>query len=496
MSRAPLLAVSSVKKSFGEVQALKNVNFTLEAGQIHALCGGNGAGKSTFMSIVMGFLQPDSGSICVNGKQQHFANAKEALDAGITIVQQELSLVPNLSVAENIYLGQEPRNRFGIVDFKQLNQQAQTLLDELEFEIPVNAKIHRLSVAQQQLVEIAKALSHANANIVFMDEPTSAIGEEDSKKLLKVIKSLAAKGKGIVYVSHRLSEIFDVCSHYTVFRDGTYIQEGEIADINREELIEQIIGGQIDEEFAKFNQPTNDVLLKVNQLSSAKFSDISFEVHRGEILGIYGLVGSGRSEVLNALFGVDDYDSGDIELQGQSFNRAKHKPRSAIKAGMAYVTEDRKHTGLVLSSSVGDNISISSLGDVANGYVVNKQQERQRIREMIDLFRVKTPNKKQLVKNLSGGNQQKVVLGRWSLTNPELLMLDEPTRGIDVGAKKEIYRYMSEQAQAGKGIIMVSSELPEIIGMSDRVLVFKNGQLVSEVSRADASQQLLLSLAS
>ena len=316
MENVPLLSVVGVKKSFGEVKALKNINFTLKAGEVHALCGGNGAGKSTFLSIVMGFLQPDEGSILVNGEKKIFANAKEALEAGITIVQQELSMIPNLSVAENIYLGQEPRNKLGMVDFNQLNQQAQSLLDELEFDIKVNTLVYNLSVAEQQLVEIAKALSHANANIIFLDEPTSAIGEEDSKKLFHAIQSLSEKGKGIVYVSHRLSEIFEIATNYTIFRDGTYISDGLIADINREQLIEQMIGGQINEEFAKFNHPTESVLLEVNALTSKKFSDISFNVKRGEILGIYGLVGSGRSEVLNAIFGIDEFYSGAVILNG------------------------------------------------------------------------------------------------------------------------------------------------------------------------------------
>jgi len=494
MENVPLLSVVGVKKSFGEVKALKNINFTLKAGEVHALCGGNGAGKSTFLSIVMGFLQPDEGSILVNGEKKIFANAKEALEAGITIVQQELSMIPNLSVAENIYLGQEPRNKLGMVDFNQLNQQAQSLLDELEFDIKVNTLVYNLSVAEQQLVEIAKALSHANANIIFLDEPTSAIGEEDSKKLFHAIQSLSEKGKGIVYVSHRLSEIFEIATNYTIFRDGTYISDGLIADINREQLIEQMIGGQINEEFAKFNHPTESVLLEVNALTSKKFSDISFNVKRGEILGIYGLVGSGRSEVLNAIFGIDEFYSGAVILNGTELKH--HHPQDSIHAGIAYVTEDRKSSGLVLSSSVGKNISISSLSKYSSSFFIKEKVEEENIKSMIDVFKIKTPNKEQLVQNLSGGNQQKVVLGRWSLTNPELLMLDEPTRGIDVGAKKEIYKYMSEQALKGKGIIMVSSELPEIIGMSDRILIFKNGKLAKEVGQSDATQKLLLSLAS
>ncbi len=494
MTNIPLLSVTSLKKSFGEVKALKNINFELNAGEVHALCGGNGAGKSTFLSIVMGFLQPDEGCIRVNGEEKTFANAKEAIAAGITIVQQELSLIPNLTVAENIYLGQEPRKKFGFIDFEMLNQQAKVFLDELEFDIPVDSLVRNLSIAEQQLIEIAKALSHSNANIVFMDEPTSAIGEEESKKLFKVIKSLSKKGKGIVYVSHRLSEIFDIASNYTVFRDGTYISKGLIKDINREYLIEQIIGGQISEEFAKFNQPTEVVSLEVKGLTSNKFKNISFKVNCGEILGIYGLVGSGRSEVLNAIFGIDPFDSGSIILNGHELKN--HTPKDSIRFGIAYVTEDRKYSGLVLSSSVGENISISSLNKFSSSFFINKKMEEDSIERMINEFKVKTPNKDQIVQNLSGGNQQKVVMARWSLTNPKLLMLDEPTRGIDVGAKKDIYKYMSEQALEGKSIIMVSSELSEIIGMSDRILIFKNGELVEEVQQSNATQQLLLNLAS
>ncbi|WP_038225083.1 sugar ABC transporter ATP-binding protein, partial [Vibrio sp. ER1A] len=341
---------------------------------------------------------------------------------------------------------------------------------------------------------IAKALSHSNADIIFMDEPTSAIGEEDSQKLLNVIRSLASKGKGIVYVSHRLSEIFEVANQYTVFRDGIYITDGKIENVTREELVELIIGGQIDEEFSKFNEPQEEDLLTVNELTCDKFQNISFTVKKGEILGIYGLVGSGRSEVLDAIFGIKVPTSGHVCLNGKKIDNST--PRKSIASGLAYVTEDRKNTGLVLSSSVCHNISISSLKNKSSYHFVNHSTETEDVESMIGLFKIKTPNKEQIVQNLSGGNQQKVVLGRWSLTNPSVLMLDEPTRGIDVGAKKEIYKYMSEQALEGKGIIMVSSELPEVIGMSDRIVVFKDGKIVDIVPKENATQQLLLSLAS
>lgn len=489
-----LLSVRSVKKSFGKVNALKNINFDLKAGEIHALCGGNGAGKSTFMNVVMGFLQPDEGSIYVNGNKVTFSSAKDAIETGITIVQQELSLIPNLTVAENIYLGQEPKKALGFVDFHKMTSNAKALLEELGFDIDPATLAFKLSVAEQQLVEIAKALSHSNADIVFMDEPTSAIGEEDSQKLLNVIRSLAKKGKGIVYVSHRLSEIFDVANKYTVFRDGTYITDGDIDSITREELVELIIGGQIEEEFSKFNIPQDEDLLCVNNYSGNKFQDIKFSVKKGEILGIYGLVGSGRSEVLDAIFGINSPSRGEVYLNGEKIDNSS--PQKAIASGLAYVTEDRKNTGLVLTSSVGENISIASLKNNSSCYFIKESSEKNDVLKMIEQFKIKTPDKEQVVQNLSGGNQQKVVLGRWSLTNPVVLMLDEPTRGIDVGAKKEIYKYMSEQALQGKGIIMVSSELPEVIGMSDRIVVFKDGKIVNIVPKENATQQLLLSLAS
>lgn len=494
ITATPLLSVKSVKKSFGEVKALKDINFNLHAGEIHALCGGNGAGKSTFMNVVMGFLQPDEGSISVKGQEMTFSSAKDALNAGITIVQQELSLIPNLTVAENIYLGQEPKKKFGFVDFNKMTLKATALLKELDFDINPNTLVYNLSVAEQQLIEIAKALSHSNAEIIFMDEPTSAIGEEESKKLLNVIRSLANKGKGIVYVSHRLSEIFEVASQYTVFRDGTYIADGKMKDVTREDIVELIIGGQINEEFSKFNIPQKEDLLEVRNFSCEKFRDINFSVKKGEILGIYGLVGSGRSEVLNAIFGIKVPTSGNVYLDGEKIDNTS--PKLSISAGLAYVTEDRKNTGLVLSGSVAHNISISSLKNKSSYCFLDHSSEAKDVTSMIELFKIKTPNREQLVQNLSGGNQQKVVLGRWSLTNPSVLMLDEPTRGIDVGAKKEIYKYMSEQALEGKGIIMVSSELPEVIGMSDRVIVFKDGEIVDIVPKEKATQQLLLSLAS
>ncbi|BEM87190.1 sugar ABC transporter ATP-binding protein [Serratia marcescens] len=490
---AYLLEVSGVRKAFGPVVALKNAEFCLRRGSIHALCGGNGAGKSTFLSILMGFIQPDGGDIFIHGQRCEFHHPRDALNAGIAIVQQELSAIPDLTVAENIWLGREPR-RLGFVDFATLNQRTTSLLNELDFKIDAREKMRNLSVAEQQLVEIAKALSHANADIIIMDEPTSAIGEEDAQKIFQTLQQLAAKGKGIIYVSHRLSEIFQIADSYTIFRDGAYIHEGYIADITREQLIEHIIGGEYDSEFAKFNQPGEAVLLEVNNLCwRDKIKDISLQLKHGEILGIYGLVGSGRSEFLDLIFGVQHADSGTIRLGDKTLSR--HSPREAIDSGIAYVTEDRKETGLVLCRSVSENINIASFADISRMGFVSEKREQARTRDMIQRFNVKTHDGEQPVGNLSGGNQQKVVLGRWALLDPEVLLLDEPTRGIDVGAKKEIYRFMSEFALQNKGIIMVSSELSEIIGMSDRILVFRDGQLAGELSATHATQAALMKLA-
>ncbi|EMO4162602.1 sugar ABC transporter ATP-binding protein [Morganella morganii] len=488
-----LLRVEGVRKAFGQVVALKNAQFSLKRGSIHALCGGNGAGKSTFLSILMGFIRPDAGEIYVKGKRCEFHQPIEALHAGIAIVQQELSSIPDLTVAENIWLGREPR-RFGFVDFKQLNRQTTELLTDLHFDISPSEKMRNLSVAEQQLVEIAKALSHADADIIIMDEPTSAIGEEDAQKIFDVITRLTEKGKGIIYVSHRLSEIFQIADTFTIFRDGTFITDGPLADITREKLIELIIGREIKDEFAKFNEPTDETIMEVRDLSrDDQVQDISLTLKKGEILGIYGLVGSGRSEFLDLIFGIEHADKGTIKIGDRFLD--KHSPKDSINAGIAYVTEDRKDTGLMLGRSINENINIASFGAISTGGFIHDRKERARADDMITLFNVKTPDADQLVGNLSGGNQQKVVLGRWALIEPDVMLLDEPTRGVDVGAKKEIYKFMSEFALQGKGIVMVSSELSEIIGMSDRIIVFRDGRIAGELTAATATQTDLMKLA-
>jgi putative xylitol transport system ATP-binding protein len=486
----PLLSMRRIKKSFAGVQALVDGELELERGQIHALCGGNGAGKSTLLNVLMGFIQPDDGEIFIDGKPRHFADAKEALDAGIAIVQQELSAVPFLTVAENIFLGSEPR-RLGFVDFKRLNRQAHELLESLGFDIDATAVMDSLSIASQQLVEIAKALSHHNADILILDEPTSAIGEKDVARLFKVLRDLAAAGKGIIYVTHRLAEVFVIADAYTVFKDGAHVVSGRTADINRERLIEMMIGGALEGEFVKENTPGETPLLEVRRLSRLPwFADVSFTLHQGEVLGIYGLVGSGRTQLLDTIYGLYGWDTGGVAMAGHAFKGGDVD--EAIDSGIAYVTEDRKRSGLVPTASVGQNLSLSVLRRIQSFGMIHFDEERACIDRAIRMMSIKTPSADEPVSNLSGGNQQKVVLGRCVLIDPRVLLLDEPTRGVDVGAKKEIYRFISGFAKAGGAVLMVSSELEEILGMSDRILVFRRGQPVAAIDRDEATQKSLM----
>lgn len=489
----PVLEASSLTKSFSGVPALRDGRFRLQPGSVHALCGGNGAGKSTFLKIVMGIQPRDGGTICRNGREVSFASPAEALANGIAIVEQELSPVPAMSVAENIFLGREPVGRFGRIDFATLNRRTQELLDGFGFAIRATDLMMDLTVAQTQLVEIAKALSH-DAEVIILDEPTSALGEAEAEHLFAAIRTLKARGKGVIYVSHRLSEIFAICDSYTVFRDGQFIQDGAIADIDKSQLIQLIVGRPLTEEFVKENIPGDETVLRVSDADAARgVAEISFSARRGEILGIYGLMGSGRTEILDRLFGLSDHHAGRIEIAGQDTRITS--PAQAIRAGLAYVTEDRKGSGLVLPASVRDNLSLAVLGSLSPGGVMRQGRETAAAARMIQELRIKTASDALGVSGLSGGNQQKVVLGKWFLTEPRILLLDEPTRGVDVGAKREIYRVMSDFARAGGTVLMVSSETDEILGMADRVVVLKDGRVAGELGRDALSAERLLHLA-
>jgi putative xylitol transport system ATP-binding protein len=487
-----LLEVDGLRKSFGGVAALRDGRFQLRAGSVHALCGGNGAGKSTFLKILMGIHARDAGLIRRRGKEVDYATPAEALAAGIAIIEQELSPIPHMTVAENIYLGREPSARFGGIDFKTMNRNAQALLDRLEFNIRATQFMMNLSVAQVQLVEIAKALSH-DAEVIFMDEPTSAIGEKEAQQLFSTIGRLKAEGKGIVYVSHRLSEIFQIADSYTAFRDGSYVGSGAIADIDRAGLIRMIVGRELGEEYVKTNTPTATAGFEVSGLTApGKIDDISFVVHKGEIFGIYGLMGSGRTEIFDCIFGLDAPTSGNMKLAGQSIS--VRKPAEAMQHGIAFVTEDRKLTGLNLSDSVRNNICLASLPEMSPQFAMDRHAEAAASTAMIKRFGIKAARDSMAVSGLSGGNQQKVVLGKWFLRKPKVLLLDEPTRGVDVGAKREIYRIICDFAAEGGTVIMISSEIDEVLGMSDRILVMRQGRSAGILERKEADAQALVHL--
>ncbi len=487
-----LLKVEGLKKAFGGVVALRDARFELDAGTVHALCGGNGAGKSTFLSILMGIYRRDAGKIWRNGREVEFNSPAEALASGIAIIEQELSPIPQMTVAENIFLGREPAGRFGGVNFRKMNAAAQAILDDLGFAIPATRRMYSLSVAQMQLVEIAKALSH-DAEVIFMDEPTSAIGHREAHQLFAVVRRLREQGRGIVYVSHRLSEIFDVADRYTVLRDGAYVGSGSLADVDRASLIHLIVGREMSEEYTKINAPTDEEGLSVVGLTSpGKIDDISFAVRKGEIFGIYGLMGSGRSEIFDCLFGLDRASKGEVKLFGERLSIAT--PAEAIAHGIALVTEDRKLSGLYLNDSVRRNLSMASLRDLSPHFVINGAREARASREAIERFQIRIGRDLDPVASLSGGNQQKVVLGKWFLTHPRVLLLDEPTRGVDVGAKREISRIVGDFAAAGGTVAMISSEIDELLGVADRIMVMRDGRAVETLDRTQATAEKLVHL--
>ena len=489
-SQIPLLSVHGVQKSFSGVPALVDGRLELRRGEIHALCGGNGAGKSTLLNILMGFLQPDAGEIRMDGAPVRFSGPLDALDRGMAIVQQELSSILDLTVAENIFLGAEPR-RFGFVDFARLNREAAELLLTVGCETGPPVKMRHLSIASRQLVEIAKAFSRRGASILILDEPTSAIGEHDVARLFGTIRGLAAAGKGIIFVTHRLGEIFEIAHRYTVLKDGATVASGEVAGTTPERLVEQMVGMPVEREFAARSKPGSAALLEIGGLTHRPhFEDIGFTVHSGEVLGLYGRCGSGRTEILNAIYGVSRPASGRISIAGRTLRG--DGPAESLDAGLAYVTEDRKRNGLVLCASVGDNLSMSILPRAQHWGLVDSRRRDGFIDDAISRMRIHPPDPRPIVRTLSGGNQQKVVLGRSVVCDPKVLLLDEPTRGVDVAAKTEIYRFVGDFTAAGGGVLLVSSDLDEILGLSDRILVLRGGRIASTFSVEDVTQKSLV----
>lgn len=494
MAESELLKVTGLTKRFPGVLALDCVDFELQYGSVHAVCGENGAGKSTLMNILMGLYGRDEGEILLERNSVHFTLPKQALDAGISIIEQELNPIPDMTVAENLFLGRESMKLGIFIDYPDLFARAHKVLGQIGVTMDVEKKMKYLSLAEIQLVEIAKAFSY-DSKIIIMDEPTSAIGEKDVELLFNVIKSLKDQGKGVIYVSHRLNEIFQISDKITILRDGRLIGSLVTSDTSRTELISMMIGRKLEDEYIKTNTPTGEPALIVSNFSrSGEFEDINLTLKKGEILGIFGLMGSGRSEFFHALFGVEKISSGTVSIFGEQ--KVFKRPAHAMASGLALVTEDRKNSGLVLTSSVRENISLPNLKKLSGALFINKEKELKQIDLYIKKFKVKITTVNQLVNTLSGGNQQKIVLSKWMMTNPRILLLDEPTRGIDVGAKREIYKFMSDFADQGNAVIMISSELSEVLSMSDRIVVFKQGKISGELSKGEASQDKLMHLAS
>lgn len=492
MENEYVLTMEGISKQFPGVRALNDVQLCTRKGTVHALMGENGAGKSTLMKCLIGMYVPDSGTITFKGERLHITNTHYALSKGISMIHQELSPVPQMTVAENIYLGREPTTWYGLVDQRKMNRMATELLDRLRIKIRPSAKMCELSIANIQLAEIAKAVSY-NSDLIIMDEPTSAITEAEVEGLFNIIRSLKAEGRSIIYISHKMDEIFKITDEVTVFRDGQYIATDSTSDLTHGKLIEKMVGRTLTDMFHKETVDLGPVFLEVENLSGKGFRNVSFQVRRGEILGVAGLIGAGRTELVEGIFGVTRTHGGMIRVNGKEVTI--RSPADAIRYGMALLTEDRKLTGLYLNASVRENIFIANIKKYLLGPFVRFGKIEKDCAAMRDLMRIKTPSLMEIVKNLSGGNQQKVLISRWLLTEPDLLILDEPTRGIDVGAKSEIYRLMTEFVRSGKAIIMISSELPEILGMSDRIVVMHEGDKAGELSRAQATQEKILHLA-
>ena len=459
---------------------------------MHGLIGENGAGKSTLMKCLIGIYAPDSGSITFKGEKLNITNTHYALSKGISMIHQELSPIPQMTVAENIYLGREPLAWNGLVDMGKMNRMATELLERLRIKIKPTAKMCDLSIANVQLAEIAKAVSY-NSDLIIMDEPTSAITEAEVEGLFNIIRSLKAQGCVIIYISHKMDEIFKITDEVTVFRDGQYVSTDPTTELTDGKLIEKMVGRTLTDMFHKETTDMGSVFLDVQNLSGKGFRNVSFQVKRGEILGLAGLMGAGRTELMEGVFGVTRTHGGPIKVNGKEVSIKS--PADAIRNGMALLTEDRKLTGLYLNASVRENMFIANINRYMLGPFVHFGKIAKDCEKMRGLMRIKTPSLMEIIKNLSGGNQQKVLISRWLLTEPDLLILDEPTRGIDVGAKSEIYRLMTEFVRSGKAIIMISSELPEVLGMSDRIMVMHTGDKVGELSRAEATQEKILQMA-
>ena len=487
------IEMKGINKSFGSNQVLKDAGFFLKDGEVHALMGENGAGKSTLMKILTGVYTKDAGTVLVDGREVNYKNPQEAEKAGIVFIYQELNVLFDLTVEENLFMGKEITKAFGVCDKKAMRAKAQEVMDRMGVSIPVDAVMSDLSVGQQQMVEICKALM-VDAKVLIMDEPTAALTQSETEGLFKVINSLREKGVSIVYISHRMEEIFELCDRITILRDGQYIDTKYIKDITMDDIVQMMIGREIGERYPVRSVNIGQEVFRVEGLTHTKlFKDVSFNVRAGEVLGVSGLMGAGRTEIMQAIFGNLPVVSGKIFIDGKEVSI--RNPRQAIAAGIGFITEDRKTEGLLLEKSIAENIEIANLGKVSSKGVLSKAKGSELVKRGIQEFRVKCFGPEHECGNLSGGNQQKVVLAKWIYTDPKILILDEPTRGVDIGAKKEIYNVINDMAAKGVAVIMVSSELPEVLGMSDRIMVVHEGHVTGIIDGAAADQAKVMTLA-
>ncbi|WP_028991726.1 sugar ABC transporter ATP-binding protein [Thermoanaerobacter thermocopriae] len=487
----PVLEMRNITKKFGNVKVLDNVSLTLYKGHVLALLGENGAGKSTLMKILCGIYEKDEGSIYIKGEEVNIRNVKDAEKYGIVMIHQELNLIPSLSVAENIFLGREYLKSFNVIDWKKIKQEAAKKLSELGMNINVNRLVKYLSVGEQQMVEIARSLL-MDAEILIMDEPTAALTEAETKKLFEVIRSLKSEGRTIIYISHRMNEIFEICDDYIVLRDGRFISQGKINEVTRDELVTMMVGRELKEQYPRESVPLGEEILRVENLSvKGLFENINFTVRKGEVVGFAGLIGAGRTEVAKTIFGFYKKTSGKIYLENEELKI--NNPKDAIDNGIIYLSEDRKNDGLILKHTLKENMTLSALKSISD-YIgtIYHSKEKYLVNQMIEKLNIKTSSINQKISKLSGGNQQKIAIAKCLLTNPKLIILDEPTRGIDVGAKNEIYKLINNLKKQGIGIILISSELPEVLNISDRIIVMHEGRITGEILHEEATEEKVM----
>ncbi len=493
--RQPMLKMQGISKSFGTVKALQNINIEAYGGEVLALLGENGAGKSTLMKILSGVYTKDTGKIFIEGEEVFPHNIKEAEKLGVSIIHQELSVLPNLTVAENIFLGNEKFSKFTRrINKSIINERSALFLEQIGCKVNPNTLVKDVNVGDRQMIEIAKALTK-NSRIIIMDEPTTALTDVETKKLFEVIERLKEKGIAIIYISHRMEELFAICDRVTVLRDGQYVGDVKTSEIDQDGLIAMMVGRKLEDQFPYKKVKGGKTLLKVENLQyKNKVNNVTFDIKSGEILGIAGLMGSGRTELAKTIFGEYKKDSGNVFVEDVKVNI--NSPKEGIKNGICYVSEDRKGEGLILDMTVGENMSLSNLAAYENSLKkIDRKKEKEDIKEYIKKLSVKTPSEGQLIKKLSGGNQQKAILAKWIMLSPKVLIIDEPTKGIDVGAKKEIYEVLNELKSDGKAIIMISSDMPEVLGISDRILVMHEGKISGELSREEANQETIMAYA-